>query len=78
VDLGGGDDRLTVAADSIAYSTVHGGPGDDILLDCGHDVLYGDAGDDIIDGAGGAYSEGAHGGPGDDTLLDCGHACHQG
>lgn len=77
VDLAGGDDRVTVAANSTAYTEIHGGAGNDIILGGGYDVLYGDAGDDRIDGGGGAYGEGAYGGPGNDILTGCDESCHQ-
>jgi serralysin len=73
--LDGGDDRATVDDRSVAYSAVYGGPGDDIILATGRDVLYGGDGDDLLDGGGGAYGEGAHGGSGDDTVVHCTGSC---
>ncbi|MFI6080364.1 hypothetical protein ACIBBB_05175 [Streptomyces sp. NPDC051217] len=77
VNLADGDDRLTMAANSHAYTRIDGGPGDDVLRGSGYDVFYGGDGDDRLDGGGGAYSEGSHGGPGDDVFIHCGDSCHQ-
>ncbi|MDT3396181.1 calcium-binding protein [Streptomyces sp. B1866] len=78
VDLGDGDDTATIAADSSAYAAIHGGSGDDVLLGTGADVLYGEDGDDRIDGGGGVWGLGSYGGPGNDTLTDCQYECHGG
>ncbi|MDX3851977.1 calcium-binding protein [Streptomyces sp. AK02-01A] len=75
VDLGDGDDTATVNADSSAYSSIHGGPGDDVLQGSAADVLYGDDGNDRLDGGGGVWSVGPYGGPGDDTITDCATDC---
>lgn len=77
VDLNDGDDSLTMAASSHAYTRIDGGPGDGVLRGSGYDVFYGGEGDDQLDGGGGAYGEGAHGGPGHDVLTHCGDSCHQ-
>ncbi|MFD3519887.1 hypothetical protein [Streptomyces sp. NPDC058653] len=50
VGLNDGDDRLTMAPDSHAYTRIDGGPGDDILRGSGYDVFCGGAG---------AYGEGS-------------------
>jgi Ca2+-binding RTX toxin-like protein len=78
VDLGDGDDRATVDADSGAYTRIYGGTGNDALTGHGRDVLYGQDGNDTLSGGGGAWSEGAFGGAGNDTLKACGDTCHGG
>ncbi|WP_255955404.1 calcium-binding protein [Streptomyces odontomachi] len=78
VDLGDGADTVTIPADSSAYASIHGGPGDDVLNGNDAVVLYGDDGNDRIDGGGGVWSVGAYGGTGDDTLTGCDAECHGG
>ncbi|AVH58167.1 MULTISPECIES: calcium-binding protein [Streptomyces] len=78
VDLGDGDDTVTVNANNSGYSRIYGGAGDDTLTGHGRDVLYGQDGNDRLSGGGGAYSEGAFGGAGDDDLAACGYTCHGG
>jgi serralysin len=78
VNLGDGDDTATVDAGSSAYSSIYGGPGDDVLKGSARDVLHGDDGDDRLDGGGGVWSVGPYGGPGDDTITDCATDCYGG
>ncbi|MEV0218375.1 calcium-binding protein [Streptomyces sp. NPDC050704] len=78
VNLGDGNDTATVDADSNAYSSIYGGPGDDVLTASGADVLYGDDGNDRLNGGGGVWSVGPYGGSGDDTITDCATDCYGG
>lgn len=78
VDLGDGDDTVTIPEDSSAYASIYGGAGDDVLHGNAAVVLYGDDGNDRIDGGGGVWSVGAYGGAGDDTLTGCDAECHGG
>jgi serralysin len=78
VDLGDGDDTATIDAGNSAYASVYGGRGDDVLLGTGSDVLYGQDGNDRINGGGGVWAVGSFGGAGNDTLTGCAYECHGG
>ncbi|MEU1790431.1 calcium-binding protein [Streptomyces sparsogenes] len=78
VNLGDGDDTATVDADSHAYSSIYGGPGDDVIKGSARDVLHGDDGDDRLDGGGGVWSVGPYGDAGDDTITNCATDCYGG
>jgi Ca2+-binding RTX toxin-like protein len=68
VDLGGGNDAL--ATQHIhAPMTIHGGPGNDVLVGgTGHDMIFGDDGDDQITSNDGVVDT-VDGGAGHDTAL---------
>ncbi|MFD5819720.1 calcium-binding protein [Streptomyces sp. NPDC127038] len=76
VDLGDGNDTATVTGPTL--ETVRGGKGNDVLKGDSGAVLYGDDGNDRLDGGGGVYGTGASGGAGDDTLTGCDTTCHGG
>lgn len=76
VDLGDGSDTATVTGS--AYTSIHGGEGDDVLAGSRAAVLYGDAGDDRLDGGGGVWAMGPFGGAGNDTITNCDAECHGG
>ncbi|KPI01407.1 Hemolysin-type calcium-binding region protein [Actinobacteria bacterium OK074] len=78
VNLGDGDDSATVTDNSIAYTVINGGTGNDTITGHGRDVLYGNSGDDHVYGGGGVYAEGSFGGPGNDVLGECAYTCHGG
>ncbi|MFD6302465.1 calcium-binding protein, partial [Streptomyces sp. NPDC060223] len=78
VNLGDGNDKATVNADSNAYSSIHGGAGNDVLRGSAADVLYGDSGNDRLDGGGGVWSVGPYGGTGNDTITNCATDCYGG
>ncbi|MER6141131.1 calcium-binding protein [Streptomyces sparsogenes] len=78
VNLGDGDDTATVDADSHAYSSIYGGPGDDVIKGSARDVLHGGDGDDRLDGGGGVWSVGPYGDAGDDTITNCAMDCYGG
>lgn len=66
IDGGDGDDSISVS--SFAHSEhifVHGGNGDDTISVSEQKYVYGDAGNDTLQG----YDGELHGGAGDDTLL---------
>ncbi len=68
VNVGGGDDRVTVAKDVAAPVTMRGGAGDDSLLGgAGPDKLIGGEGDDRLVGWRG--DDLLYGGPGEDVLI---------
>ncbi|WP_143671240.1 calcium-binding protein [Streptomyces sp. Ru87] len=76
-DTGDQNDDLTIRAGN--ENAIHGGPGDDSLNGTGHELLYGDGGNDTLVGgsqSGGdgddllsAPDYGATGGAGNDTLI---------
>ncbi|MFB7244417.1 calcium-binding protein [Streptomyces populi] len=74
--LGDGNDTAVVAGP--ALNSVHGGKGNDLLKGTSGSKLYGEDGDDRLDGGGGVYGEGSSGGAGDDTLTGCESRCHGG
>ncbi|MFE4699763.1 calcium-binding protein [Streptomyces sp. NPDC056738] len=74
--LGDGNDTATLSGPTL--NTVHGGKGRDVLKGNSGSKLYGEDGDDRLDGGGGVYGEGSFGGAGDDTLTGCSSACHGG
>ncbi|WP_305127401.1 calcium-binding protein [Streptomyces longispororuber] len=75
IDLGDQDDTAALEPDSRAWAGVHGGEGDDVITASASAMLYGDGGDDELDGGGGPFGFGSYGGPGDDTLTHCGQDC---
>ncbi|MDX3747354.1 calcium-binding protein [Streptomyces sp. AK08-02] len=78
VDLGDGNDTVTIPVDSSPYVTVYGGKGNDVLRGSGSNVLYGQDGNDRISGGGGIWGLGSFGGAGNDVLTECYYACHGG
>ncbi|QFQ96954.1 calcium-binding protein [Streptomyces phaeolivaceus] len=78
VSLGDNNDTVTIAAANSAYAAIHGGTGNDILLGNKSVVLYGENGNDRIDGGGGVWGLGSFGGRGNDTMTGCSYACHGG
>ncbi|MBA6436962.1 hypothetical protein H3T12_21155 [Streptomyces sp. GMR22] len=76
VDLGDGNDAATVTGS--AYTSIHGGKGNDVLKDSAAAVLYGDDGNDRLDGGGGVWSMGPFGGSGNDTITNCDAERHGG
>ncbi|MEU6274955.1 calcium-binding protein [Streptomyces populi] len=72
VDLGDGNDTATVTG---ALTTVYGGKGNDVIKGDSQAVLFGDDGNDRIDGGGGLYGEGSSGGAGNDTMTNCEAGC---
>ncbi|MFJ6567995.1 calcium-binding protein [Streptomyces sp. NPDC091292] len=78
IDLGDKDDSATLDPDSSAWAGVHGGPGNDVLKGSPSAMLYGEGGDDRIDGGGGPFGFGSYGGPGNDILTHCGQDCFGG
>ncbi|WP_328718302.1 calcium-binding protein [Streptomyces sp. NBC_00247] len=75
VDLGDGADTATIDADSRAYASIHGGAGADTLTSGPRAVLFGEGGDDHLNGGGGIFGIGSWGGAGDDTLSGCSYEC---
>lgn len=78
VNLGDRNDTATLGADSDAWARVNGGSGDDVLKGSASSMLYGDGGDDHLDGGGGPFGFGSYGGAGNDTLTHCGQDCFGG
>ncbi|MER6155626.1 calcium-binding protein [Streptomyces sp. NPDC001868] len=78
VSLGDNNDTVTIAAANSAYAAIYGGTGNDILLGNKSVVLYGENGNDRIDGGGGVWGLGAFGGRGNDTMTGCTYNCHGG
>ncbi|ELP68937.1 calcium-binding protein [Streptomyces turgidiscabies] len=78
VDLGDGNDTVTIAANSSAYATIYGGKGNDVLTGTSSEVLYGQDGNDRLVGGGGIWGAGAYGGAGNDVFTGCSVACHGG
>ncbi|MGW3572426.1 calcium-binding protein [Streptomyces sp. NPDC000941] len=78
VNLGDGNDTATVDAGSDAYSSIYGGPGDDVLKGSARDVLHGGDGADRLDGGGGVWGMGPYGDAGDDTITNCSMDCYGG
>ncbi|MFE7835985.1 calcium-binding protein [Streptomyces sp. NPDC057474] len=78
VSLGDNSDTVTIAAANSAYAAIYGGTGNDVLLGNKSVVLYGENGNDRIDGGGGVWGLGSFGGRGDDTMTGCAFACHGG
>lgn len=76
VDLGDGNDTATVTGS--AYTSIHGGKGNDVLKGSAAAVFYGDDGNDRLDGGGGVWSMGPFGGAGNDTITNCDAECHGG
>ncbi len=75
ISLGDLDDTATLEPDSDAWAGVYGGRGNDVLTASASAMLYGEEGDDRLDGGGGPFGFGSDGGPGDDTLTHCGQDC---
>jgi Ca2+-binding RTX toxin-like protein len=71
-DLGDGNDTATVTG---ALASVSGGKGNDVIKGDSAAVLFGDDGNDRIDGGGGLYGEGSFGGAGNDTMTNCDTGC---
>lgn len=68
VNVGGGDDHVSVAKEITVPVTLRGGPGDDTLVGAaGPDKLIGGQGDDRLFGWGG--DDVLYGGPGNDLLI---------
>ncbi|MFF5718229.1 calcium-binding protein [Streptomyces buecherae] len=78
ISLGDLDDTATLEPDSHAWAGVYGGRGNDVLRASASAMLYGEEGDDRLDGGGGPFGFGSDGGPGDDTLTHCGQDCFGG
>ncbi len=65
---GSGDDVVVIGRNVPAPVTLHGGPGNDLLVcGAGNDKLMGGAGDDTLIGRGG--NDSLFGGPGEDKLI---------
>ncbi|GAA3910511.1 hypothetical protein GCM10023084_73260 [Streptomyces lacrimifluminis] len=75
IDLGDGNDTVSIAADNYAYSTIHGGKGNDVLVGNRQTELYGQDGNDRTVGGGEQRGNGARGGAGNDVLTGC-YACY--
>lgn len=74
-----GNDKVTIPADNEAYSSIYGGPGNDVIdSPSGATVLYGEDGNDRLNGGGGVWSLGPYGGKGHDTITACATDCHGG
>lgn len=78
IDLGDLDDTATLGKDDNAWAGVHGGPGNDTLTSSVSAMLYGEDGNDKLDGGGGPFGFGPYGGPGNDTLYRCSQDCFGG
>ncbi|MFC8669569.1 calcium-binding protein [Streptomyces sp. NPDC057199] len=79
VDLGDGDDAVTVGEDTFTQGTLDGGPGDDVIRGKGANVLKGGDGDDHLEGIDGVWVNGASGDAGNDTILTgCAYHCSGG
>jgi hypothetical protein len=78
VDLGDGNDTATIDPNNSAYASIYGGKGNDVLVGNNSVVLYGQDGNDHLDGGGGVWSIGSFGGAGNDTLTGCSEECHGG
>ena len=79
VDLGDGDDTVTVGDDVFTQGTLSGGPGDDVLRGKGANVLKGGDGDDHLEGIDGVWVKGSFGEAGNDTILTgCEYHCSGG
>lgn len=74
-DLGDGNDTATVTD---VLATISGGKGNDVIKGDSGAVLFGDDGNDRIDGGGGLYGEGSFGGAGNDTMTNCEDGCSGG
>ncbi|NEC92159.1 calcium-binding protein [Streptomyces sp. SID12501] len=75
IDLGNGNDTVSIAADNYAYSTIYGGKGNDVLVGNSQTELYGQDGNDRTVGGGEQRGNGARGGAGNDVLTGC-SACY--
>ncbi|MGW0857643.1 calcium-binding protein [Streptomyces sp. NPDC002690] len=78
VDLGDGADIAAIDPDSRAYASIHGGAGADSLTGGPRVVLFGEGGNDHLNGGGGIFGVGSWGGAGNDTLRDCSYECFGG
>ncbi|WP_151482773.1 calcium-binding protein [Streptomyces albicerus] len=79
VDLGDGDDTVTVGDDVFTQGTLSGGPGDDVIRGKGANVLEGGDGDDRLEGIDGVWVRGSFGDAGNDTMLTgCEYHCRGG
>lgn len=75
INLGDGNDTVSIAADNDAYSTIYGGKGNDVLVGNSQTELYGQDGNDRTVGGGEQRGNGARGGAGNDILTGC-YACY--
>ncbi|MFD3311074.1 calcium-binding protein [Streptomyces sp. NPDC058694] len=79
VELGDGNDTVTVGDDVYTQGTLYGGPGDDVILGKGANNLNGGDGDDRLEGVDGVWVRGSSGEAGNDTILTgCAYHCSGG
>jgi Ca2+-binding RTX toxin-like protein len=78
VNVGDGNDTVTIANSLGAYASIYGGAGNDVLLGNNSVVLYGEDGNDRTDGGGGVWWVGSFGGRGNDTMTNCVSTCRGG
>ncbi|WP_329310850.1 calcium-binding protein [Streptomyces sp. NBC_01262] len=76
--LGDRNDTLAVDPASSLSSAIAGGSGNDTIWGTGYDVLYGQGGNDRLNGGGGIWGLGSFGGAGNDLLSGCSSVCHGG
>ncbi|MDX3458122.1 calcium-binding protein [Streptomyces sp. ME02-8801-2C] len=75
IDLGDGNDTVTIPAANDVSVTIFGGKGNDTLNGNSASTLYGQDGNDRTVGGGGPYDNGARGGAGNDVMTGCASAC---
>ncbi|MBW8735576.1 MAG: calcium-binding protein [Streptomyces turgidiscabies] len=76
IDLGDGDDTVTIPAANDVSATIFGGKGNDVLNGNPFVTLYGQDGNDRTVGGGGPWANGAHGGAGNDVMTGCSVVCY--